>query len=91
MSPHVFEGRMLIDGELCAAAGGEWLESLNPANEAPLGHVPCAAEIDVQRAVAAAASAQQRWARRSIFERGAVVKELAAALRGRAQEIVRLD
>ena len=82
---------MLIDGELCQAADGAWLESVNPADETLLGRAPAAGAADVDRAVAAAAAAQQDWARRSVWERGARVRELAAAVRVRADDILRLE
>jgi acyl-CoA reductase-like NAD-dependent aldehyde dehydrogenase len=89
MSDDFFEGAMLIGGELCAAK--PWLESVNPATERPLGRVPAAAAADVDRAVTAAAAAQGDWALRSVWERGAALRKLAAALRDRADEIVRLE
>jgi betaine-aldehyde dehydrogenase len=89
MSDYFFEGAMLIGGELCAAK--PWLESVNPATERPLGRVPAAAAADVDRAVTAAAAAQGDWALRSVWERGAALRKLAAALRDRADEIVRLE
>jgi betaine-aldehyde dehydrogenase len=89
MSDDFFEGAMLIGGELCAAK--PWLESVNPATERPLGRVPAAAAADVARAVTAAAAAQGDWALRSVWERGAALRKLAAALRDRADEIVRLE
>ena len=90
MSDDFFEGAMLIGGELCAASG-QWLESVNPATERPLGRVPAADAADVDRAVTAAAAAQGDWALRSVWERGAALRRLAAALRDRADEIVRLE
>ncbi len=90
MSDDFFEGAMLIGGELCAASG-QWLESVNPATERPLGRVPAANAADVDRAVTAAAAAQGDWALRSVWERGAALRRLAAALRDRADEIVRLE
>ena len=37
---NLMRGHMLIGGELVQSEGGEWLESVNPANEETLGHVP---------------------------------------------------
>ena len=91
MSTTGFEGAMLIGGELCAAADDQWLESVNPATEAPLGRAPAAAAADVDRAVNAAAAAQREWAQRSVWERGATLRQLAAALRARGDEIIRLE
>ena len=51
---NLMRGMMLIGGELVPSEGGEWLESVNPANEETLGHVPQGTAADVNRAVAAA-------------------------------------
>ena len=59
---NLMRGQMLIGGELVASEGGEWLESVNPADEETLGHVPAGTAADVNRAVAAAEAAQPAWA-----------------------------
>ena len=85
------DGLMLIGGEMCAAAEGGWLDSENPANEQPLGRVACAGAEDVSRAVAAARSAQPGWAGRSVWERGAALRRLAAGIRARGPQILDLE
>jgi len=85
------EGLMLIDGELCAAADGGWLQSENPANEQPLGRVASAGETDVRRAVAAARAAQPAWAAKSVWERAAALRQLAAGIRARGAQILDLE
>jgi betaine-aldehyde dehydrogenase len=87
----LIEGRMLIGGEWTAGAGGQWLESLNPANEQPLGRVPAATAEDVARAVEAAKAAQHDWASRSVWERGALLRGVAAAIRARGAAILELE
>jgi acyl-CoA reductase-like NAD-dependent aldehyde dehydrogenase len=82
---------MLIGGEMTAAAGGEWMDSVNPATEAVHGRVPAAAPADIDRAVSAAAAAQPGWAARSVFERAALMRELSAAIRARAAEVLPLE
>jgi acyl-CoA reductase-like NAD-dependent aldehyde dehydrogenase len=82
---------MLIGGEMVAASSGEWLESTNPANEEPTGRVPNAGAADVERAVAAAQAAQPGWAARSVWERAALLRKLAAAIRARGTEILDLE
>ena len=59
---NLMRGHMLIGGELVQSEGGEWLESVNPATEETLGHVPAATAADVNRAVTAAEAAQPAWA-----------------------------
>ncbi|RAY16905.1 aldehyde dehydrogenase [Actinomadura craniellae] len=46
--------RMLIDGELAAAAGGRTFANLNPATEEVIGQVPEAEVTDLERAIHAA-------------------------------------
>jgi betaine-aldehyde dehydrogenase len=82
---------MLIGGEMVAAIGGEWMESVNPATEVVHGRVPAASVADVDRAVQAAAAAQPPWAARSVFERGELVRQLAVAIRDRADEVLPLE
>ncbi len=78
---------MLIGGDLTFGVGDEWITSLNPSTEKPIGRVPAGTAQDVARATAAAAAAQPAWAALTIWERGARLKALAAAIRARAQEV----
>jgi acyl-CoA reductase-like NAD-dependent aldehyde dehydrogenase len=83
--------RMLIAGEMCEASDGSWLDSVNPATEVVHGRVPVASSADVDRAVAAAAGAQIEWAQRSIWERGALLRELGARLRTVGEETANIE
>ena len=65
---------MLIDGDMCASASGDWLPSEDPANERPLGRVPLADAADVERAVSAAALAQPAWNARAVTERASLLR-----------------
>lgn len=87
----VADRHMLIGGEWCAASGGEWIDSINPADETPTGRVPAGTAADVQRAVAAAQAAQPGWAARSVWERAAALRQLAAGIRARGAEILQLE
>jgi acyl-CoA reductase-like NAD-dependent aldehyde dehydrogenase len=85
---------MLIDGEMTAGDGGtngQWIESHDPATLEPTGRVPAATANDVDRAVKAAAQAQLGWAKKSVWERAAVLRGLAAAIRARGAEILTLE
>lgn len=82
---------MLIGGQWRAASSGEWLVSVNPADESVTGRVPSATAADVADAVAAADAAQPAWAARSVWERAAVLRRLAAAIRVRGAEILDLE
>lgn len=82
---------MLIGGEWVASSEGTWIDSVSPADESPLGRVPAASAADVARAVDAAERAQRDWARRSVWERAAALRQLAAAIRARGPEILQLE
>lgn len=82
---------MLINGALVASQGGEWVTTVNPANEQPIGRVPAATAEDVNAAVAAAKAAQPAWAAKSIFERGALLRALATKVRERGQDILTME
>ena len=82
---------MLIDGKLCDSESGEWIESLSPANEEVIGRVPAGSAEDVNRAVSAAKAAQLDWKKKSVFERGVLLRQLAAEFRSRADEILEME
>jgi acyl-CoA reductase-like NAD-dependent aldehyde dehydrogenase len=88
---NLMRGMMLIDGELVPSEAGEWLESINPANEETLGHVPQATAADVNRAVTAAEAAHPAWAAIEPKERGKLMRKLAQKLRDRTDEILRVE
>jgi betaine-aldehyde dehydrogenase len=91
MNEQIKKGRMLIDGQLVASESGEWLESVNPANEETIGYVPLANAADVHRAVAAAEKAQAAWGALDATERGKYVRKIGQALRERADELLKLE
>ena len=82
---------MLIDGELVASSDGNWIDSVNPGSEEIIGRAPAATTQDVDSAVAAAGRAQPAWAALSIWERAAKLRQLAAAIRTRADDIKYLE
>lgn len=82
---------MLIGGAFATASAGAWITSLNPATEEPIGRVPAGTKDDVMRAVAVAADAQPSWNERSIWERGALLRKLAARFRSNAAEILKME
>ena len=88
---NLMRGLMLIGGELVPSEAGEWLESVNPANEETLGHVPQATAADVNKAVTAAEAAHPAWAALDPKERAKLVKKLAAKLREKTDEILRIE
>lgn len=78
---------MLIGGELTTGSGDEWITSLNPSTEEPIGRVPAGTAQDVARATEAAAAAQPAWAALTIWERAAKLRALAAAIRDSAERV----
>jgi alpha-ketoglutaric semialdehyde dehydrogenase len=77
----------LIAGEAVAARSGEWLEKLRTMDGSPLCRLARSGPDDVDEGVAAARAAQPQWAARTVVERGDIVREIALALRGRADEL----
>ncbi|MFT3816553.1 MAG: aldehyde dehydrogenase family protein [Rubrivivax sp.] len=89
--PHPIEGRMLIGGELVQGRGGQWLDSVNPADESPLGRVPHADAGDVDAAVAAALKAQPAWAALPVAERAACLHRFGDGIIARADELLAIE
>jgi acyl-CoA reductase-like NAD-dependent aldehyde dehydrogenase len=82
---------MFIGGAFVGSSAGEWITSVNPATEEPIGRVPAGSSEDVALAVTAAAKAQPAWNAKSIWERGLLLRKVAAGFRARAQEILTLE
>lgn len=83
--------RMLIGGELVHSESGAFDETINPATEEVIGRVPRGTKGDVDRAVAAAQSAWPGWAALTPRDRGRIMRDFGAALRARADEILRIE
>jgi len=81
--------QMLIDGAWTDAAAGEVLRVENPANRQPIAEIPRGRKADVDRAVAAAAKAFERWRKVPPRERGRALLKIADALEARVEELAR--
>lgn len=84
--------KMVIGGEECGAAGGEWIESLDPFTGEPWARIPRARAADAASAVEAAAAAMQNpaWSKLTASQRGALlhrVGDLILANAGRLAEL----
>jgi acyl-CoA reductase-like NAD-dependent aldehyde dehydrogenase len=79
-----------IAGEERMAAGGDSFPKLSPVTGEPISKVARSDRRDVDDAVAAAASAQPDWARRTVAERGAVLRRLAQLLERDAGDLASL-
>ena len=84
-------GKMLIGGELVESKSGQWLESINPADETALGRVPMGNAQDMADAVAAADKAQPAWAALSMAQRAEFIHKLGDAILKRGDEIARIE
>lgn len=82
---------MLIDGEMVASESGQWMESINPANEEVIGRVPKGTAKDMHRAIEAAEKAQPAWAALSVDKRAECLNKLSEGLAKRADEILRVE
>lgn len=83
--------RMLIGGELVESAGGGWMDSISPVNEAVIGRVPAGTTEDVERAVVAAEQAWPEWAAQTPMQRAEAMNRFADALAARADEILSVE
>jgi betaine-aldehyde dehydrogenase len=82
---------MLIGGELVGSESGQWMESIEPANEEVLGRVPRGSKKDMERAVAAAEKAQPAWAALSVSKRAEYLYKLSDGMAARAAEILNVE
>ena len=84
-STQLGELRMLVDGKLCEAAGGQTFENVNPATEEVLGVVADATAADMDRAIAAARRAfdDTDWSTNHAF-RKRCLEQLQTALQEEA-------
>jgi aldehyde dehydrogenase (NAD+) len=80
---------LLIGGALVAAHTGRRIPVINPATEEEFASIPDADEVDVDRAVRAAAEAQASAEWRSLLasDRAALLRRLADGLEARADEL----
>jgi len=91
MSTQFGDRLMYIGGEFVESESGAWMESVNPATGEVHGRVPAGTAADVDRAVNAAHEAQPAWAAKSVWERGKLLRDLAAEIQRRADDVVELE
>ncbi len=86
------EHRLLIDGELVAAASGASFETVDPATGRAIASVAQAGPEDVERAVAAARAALSGpWGKAPAAERGRLMQRLADLVESHADELAELE
>lgn len=81
------ELKMYIDGEWVGLAGREFHQVLNPATELPLGRLPLANQIDLERALDAADRAFASWRKTSAYVRSTIMRKAADLVRERKNQI----
>ena len=79
--------QMLIGGEWVDSANGETIAVESPGNRTTLGHVPRGDGEDVERAVAAAASAFKSWSKVTPRDRGRLLLRIAEDIEARTEEL----
>lgn len=83
--------KMLIGNQWCEAAGGEWIESSDPATGKTIGKFPAGGKVDVDRAVQAARHAfHGSWRKMSPYERGRILQKGAALMEKQGEELAQL-
>jgi aldehyde dehydrogenase (NAD+) len=83
---------LFVDGEFGPAAGGQLFPTVNPATEETLAQVAAAAGADVDRAVAAARTAQEQvWGPMPGAERAKYLYRIARLLQERSREFAVLE
>lgn len=85
--------RMLIGGDWCVGAGGDWFDSYDPSSGRPWCRVAEADVSDVDRAVRIADDVFRSgtWSGLSATERGVLVARLAQLVREHAEELAHLE
>ncbi len=83
--------KMLIGGTWRAAQDGASIESIDPATEQVIAHVPHASEADVADAVAAGEEGFAAWSRFGWQKRQKIMLELAARMDERVEAFAKLD
>jgi betaine-aldehyde dehydrogenase len=82
--------RLYINGEWVAPVGSGMIDVINSTTEEVMGRVPQGSAEDIDRAVAAARAAFDRWSQTSTSERASHLQHLAEGLKARQKEIAAL-
>jgi len=81
----------LIGGRAVPAAGGQWVELIEPATGQVYGRLARSGAADVAAAVAAAQTAAPAWAATSIEERAACLTKWSTLVRARAEAFAQAE
>jgi aminomuconate-semialdehyde/2-hydroxymuconate-6-semialdehyde dehydrogenase len=80
-----------IDGELCEAADGGWLDNVEPATGKVYSQLPAGGEADIERAVAAAEAAFPAWAATPARERCRLLVAIADRIEAEHERFARAE
>ncbi|MBW2424658.1 MAG: aldehyde dehydrogenase family protein, partial [Deltaproteobacteria bacterium] len=84
----------LIDGQLCEADSGDWLDSVDPSRGSVWAQIPASGSSDVDRAVEAAGRAFRRgsaWRSLPAAGRAALLRRVGDLVVARAEDLARLE
>ncbi len=79
--------KMLINGRWEAAQDGATWQVINPATETLVAEVPFGGAAETERAIDAAHDALPLWQAMTAYERSAILRDIADAIRARASEL----
>jgi succinate-semialdehyde dehydrogenase/glutarate-semialdehyde dehydrogenase len=80
---------MFVDGAWASSSGDERFEATSPSTGEMIATVPSGTRTDAERAVEAASKAFPDWARRSPFERAAILERVVGAIEARRDDLAR--
>ena len=83
-------GKILLDGEITAAATDRMIEVIHPGNLQVIGQVPQCGTADVNRAVVSADKALKSWRRVPARERGRMLQKAADAVEAEAELVAQV-
>ena len=83
-------GKILLDGEITAAATDRMIEVIHPGNLQVIGQVPQCGTADVNRAVESADKALKSWRRVPARERGRMLQKAADAVEAEAELVAQV-
>ncbi|MGM0896573.1 MAG: aldehyde dehydrogenase [Bacillota bacterium] len=82
--------QMYVNGEYIKSTGDEWIDIINPATEKVISKIPKGTPEDVDKAVEAAARAQQAWELTPNIERGKIVRKLGDEIAKKRERFIDL-
>jgi aldehyde dehydrogenase (NAD+) len=79
-----------IEGKECTALSGKWFDKLDPANGKVLCKVARSSKQDVEKAVASAKAAQDKWAETPAVQRGMILHRIVNGMQDHQKEIAEI-